>query len=332
MGSLGTGSALTPVRAVQAPILYCFRQMLCGDTFSVVQIGDRARHLEDPIVRPRAQPHASNRDLQRALAGLVERAECAQRRMRDLGIVESALLLNAARGLHPGAHFGAGSSAFFTAQFLVRDRGNFDVKIDAVEQRSADLAQITLDLRRRTPAFTRGVAVESAAAGISDNNYKLSVKPECRLKSDLGIYLSGLSGLNPGARTGVDVKPKIRPSILWQSEIRLRNEIDRQKNYSHRAFHGHRFGWMATVNASDCNGVGEQVMQTRVPSELNPIWVPWLQFFFSLLLYVLQRDSCARDTLVTKYGLRIVVDNTAGDLLANTIHAFLFERDTNALA
>ncbi len=52
------------------------------------------------------------------------------------------------------------------AQFHVRHCRDFNVNVNAVEQRAADLAQITLYRSGVAPAFARGIAVEPARARI----------------------------------------------------------------------------------------------------------------------------------------------------------------------
>ncbi len=52
------------------------------------------------------------------------------------------------------------------AQFFVFHRGDFDVDVDAVEQRAGNFRDVTLDLHRRAVAFARGIAEESAGARV----------------------------------------------------------------------------------------------------------------------------------------------------------------------
>ena len=54
----------------------------------------------------------------------------------------------------------------FAAQFFVGHGGNFDVEVNAIEQRAADLGKIALNDARRAAAFAGGVAVEPAWARI----------------------------------------------------------------------------------------------------------------------------------------------------------------------
>src|SRR3569833_482679 len=65
-----------------------------------------------------------------------------------------------------GAHGGGGFGFFGGAEFFVRDGGDFYLDIDAVEQRSADLAEVALDDGWSAAAFAGGIAVEAAGAGV----------------------------------------------------------------------------------------------------------------------------------------------------------------------
>ena len=49
-----------------------------------------------------------------------------------------------------------------TAELLVGHGRNFDVQIDAIQQRAADLGEITLDDAGSAAAFPRNIAVEAA--------------------------------------------------------------------------------------------------------------------------------------------------------------------------
>ncbi len=53
-------------------------------------------------------------------------------------------------------------SVIFSAQLLIGDSGHLDVRIDAVEQRVADLGEVSLDDAAGAAALPRGVAEESA--------------------------------------------------------------------------------------------------------------------------------------------------------------------------
>ena len=88
---------LVPVIAIQAAILHRFGHVLGGDGLGFAQVGDSAGQFQDAVVRPRRKSQAPHGHLQGALAGVVERAQLAQRWRRNMGVVEAPLLLDGAR-------------------------------------------------------------------------------------------------------------------------------------------------------------------------------------------------------------------------------------------
>src|SRR5580692_11693442 len=66
-----------PIAAIQAAVLYRFRQVLGRNRFRAAEIGDSACHFEYPVMRACAQAHAADRDFERTFAGFVERAQLA---------------------------------------------------------------------------------------------------------------------------------------------------------------------------------------------------------------------------------------------------------------
>jgi hypothetical protein len=141
-------------------------QMLGGDTFIVVEVGDGAGDFEDAIMGARAQPHAPHRHFERAFAGGIELAQPPQVAGRDVGVIVAASLLDRPRGTDAIAHLGGRNTAILSTQLLIRHGGHFDVQIDAVQQRAAELAQIALDNGAGAAALMRGVAVKSTRAGV----------------------------------------------------------------------------------------------------------------------------------------------------------------------
>ncbi len=157
---------LAPVVPVQAAVLHRFRQVLGGDALLAVQVGDGAGDFEDAVVGAGAQAQPADGHFQRALAGLVEGAELAEKPGRDVGVVEAALVLEGVGTLDTPAHFGGGNAFARAAQLLVGDGRHFDVEVDAVEQGAAELAEIALDDGPGAAAFAGGVAIEAARAPV----------------------------------------------------------------------------------------------------------------------------------------------------------------------
>jgi len=155
-------SILCPVIPIEAPILNSLGEMLRGHPLRVVKISDGAADFKNPVVRAGAKPHAANGHFERALAGIIERAQSPQGTRRDMRIVETAVLLERTGSLHPGAYLGGGGTLVLAAQFLVRNRRHLDMEIDTVEQRPADFAQVPLNDCASAAAFACRVRIKSA--------------------------------------------------------------------------------------------------------------------------------------------------------------------------
>ena len=76
-------------------------------------------------------------------------------------------MLHGAGLFDTGADDGGGFGSGVAAEFLEGDGGDLDMDIDAVEQGTADLAQIVLDLARGTAALAGGIAEKAALVRIS---------------------------------------------------------------------------------------------------------------------------------------------------------------------
>jgi hypothetical protein len=72
--------------------------------------------------------------------------------------------LNCPGGFHSGQYVGGRLRHFPCAQFFVGYGRDFDLNIDAVQQRSADFSQIALNDGGGAAAFARGIAVIAAGA------------------------------------------------------------------------------------------------------------------------------------------------------------------------
>ena len=141
--------------------------MLGGDGGGMIEVGDGAGDLQDAVVRAGRKPHPPHRHFERALAGVVERADLADIADWHAGVVEAAGVLHGAGLFDTGADDGGGFGSGVAAEFLEGDGGDLDMDIDAVEQGTADLAQIVLDLARGTAALAGGIAEKAALVRIS---------------------------------------------------------------------------------------------------------------------------------------------------------------------
>ena len=89
---------------------------------------------------------------------------------RDMRVVEAARCCIARAAATRSRISRRGVAVILGPQFFVRHGGNFDMQIDTVEQRPAQLAQVPLDDRAGAAAFARGVAEEAARAGVQRQN------------------------------------------------------------------------------------------------------------------------------------------------------------------
>ena len=132
--------------------------MFGDDTLARIEVGDGARDFEDAIVSARGQAHAPDGHFQRSLSSIVQCTQGTQDADGDMRVVKSAGMLDDARSLDFGGDVRRGHAFILATQLLIGNRGNFDMQIDPVEQRSADLGQVALDDPAGTAAFARGIA------------------------------------------------------------------------------------------------------------------------------------------------------------------------------
>jgi hypothetical protein len=164
---------LCPVAAVERAVLDGFGQMGDGQVLGAFEVGDGAGHFEDAIVRARGEALLLHGALQQALgigAQFAVGANLARGHLR-VGVdffagLSEALPLALARGHHAVANLRRALGRRSAAQLLVLHGRNFDMNIDAVEQRAGDFGHVALDHGRRTHALARLVVEVAAGAGI----------------------------------------------------------------------------------------------------------------------------------------------------------------------
>jgi len=146
--------------------------MFGRDLIVGLQVGDGAGYFQDAIVGAGAEIQFGHRDANQLLgfvgefAVLFDLARAHARVAVDFFVGTKARLLALARATDAipdrgGAFFGAGA-----ANVAVFHRRNFDMEIDAIEQRSGDSLAVTLDLERTTAAFAFQIAEVSAGTGV----------------------------------------------------------------------------------------------------------------------------------------------------------------------
>src|SRR4029077_20404276 len=111
-------------------------------------------------------------------SGVIQRALLSDHAHRHAGIIVAARLLHRPGASDSRTDRRRGFRRRVAAQLLIRNRRNFDVDIDAVQQGPADLPQVLLNLAGRATALARGIAEEPALARVqitTATQYELGV-------------------------------------------------------------------------------------------------------------------------------------------------------------
>jgi len=140
--------------------------MLGAYVVGAVQVGDGSRDLENPVMGTGRESHLANGHFERPLARIIEGTQFAQLLHRDIRIAKSARVLNGASLGDAAAHFTGARPDLFAAQFLIGYGRNFDMQIDAIEQRPADLAEIALNGATGASTVASWIPEKSATAPV----------------------------------------------------------------------------------------------------------------------------------------------------------------------
>ena len=157
--------------AIKTSILDGFGQMGLFDALAAGEVGDGAGDFEDARVAAGREAEAVGDHLQQFVSGLVHRTELADVAGLHLAVGVQAegfqpLPLQLPGGFDPGADGGGGFAVDGIGEILVRHPGNFDMQVDAVEQRTGEAGAVALQHRRGAGAFAQAVAEKTAVAGI----------------------------------------------------------------------------------------------------------------------------------------------------------------------
>src|ERR1700761_5830720 len=143
-------TGLRPVAAVERAVLNGFGDVLDGDAFGCVEVGDRASNLEDAVVRSSAEALLLHGALEEFFGVAGELAVCSDLLGRHLRVrkhgaasgariavgaraaFEKARMLSLAGLHHAGANLGRALGGLAAAEFLVLHRGVLNVDVDAV--------------------------------------------------------------------------------------------------------------------------------------------------------------------------------------------------------
>jgi hypothetical protein len=162
---------LRPQLPIQHPIVDRLVQVRRLDRLAAGKVGYGPRGPQDFVVRSGGQSQLGHRRPKHVSPLVVQSAKLASLAMRHVGVVAgvSALKpggLHGSGGDHQLANLRAGRARRSAGKLLKRHRRHFNVDVDAVHKRPADLAHVSLDLRRRAMAISPRVAPISARARI----------------------------------------------------------------------------------------------------------------------------------------------------------------------
>src|SRR5271156_6208707 len=163
---------VTPNKGVGGGGPGCLAEMFGREGWGALEVSDGARNFQNAVVGAGGEAQALNRGLQDFFAfggnGAVF-ADQLRRHLRigvDVFFGAVAFELNVAGTQHAAAHTGGAFDFHVTAQFLILHGRNFDVDVNAIQQRTGNFRNVALDLHRRAVAFALGVSEKSAGTGI----------------------------------------------------------------------------------------------------------------------------------------------------------------------
>ncbi len=156
----------TSSAALPPPIPDRFRDMRAEDVGAARQIGDRPRHAQDAMHGPCRELQQVDRVFEHRLILRRESAHRVRLRLIQMRVAASGTLsLHLARTDHTCAYHIAGfTRRCVGAQFRWRESRNFEVQVDAFEQRAGDAAAVARDRIGMAAAATGGIAGPAAGA------------------------------------------------------------------------------------------------------------------------------------------------------------------------
>lgn len=145
------------------------------------KIGDRARHLENAVIRARRQSETCDRLLQYHCAAGIRGAVAVHLPARQRKVRFSlALELARARIRNAAANCCGSLTLYFVRELFLRHGWHLDLEVDSVEQRSGNPAAVTRHVVRRATAAAIGVPQVAAWARIH-RCHQLKLRGEFRL-------------------------------------------------------------------------------------------------------------------------------------------------------
>jgi hypothetical protein len=140
-----------PQRPVQRAVVDGFQDVIPRDAFAAFEIGQRAGHFQDAVMRPGAEVLPRHRLLEIPRAFAVEFAMFANETWAHPAVgvnpffLGKALALDGASFFHPQSDQFRRFRQFRRRKRLVFHRRDFHVQIDPVQQRTADALAVFLN-------------------------------------------------------------------------------------------------------------------------------------------------------------------------------------------
>ena len=158
--------------AVEVAVADGLHDVLGSDALAAGEVGDGAGNLEDAVVGAGAHVGAGHHVAQAIEALRIRLGKPVQHRAGHLGVAVHALVggktlgLHLAGGNHAGADGGAWLATLAVGDVVEVDRLHLNLQVDAVEQRSADLAHVLRALVVGAHTLLVWVAVVAAGARV----------------------------------------------------------------------------------------------------------------------------------------------------------------------
>lgn len=162
---------LGPQLAVEHAVVNRFMKVLRRDGIAAGQVGNGSGYAKHFVVSPGGKTQISHGRSQKIGARFIELAMLANLPMGHVAVASDrrareTLLLCRTSLLYLLSHFGAGRPRMPVGQFFVRDRWHFDVNINPIDERTADLRHVAFNLRDGAMAISARVVAVAARARI----------------------------------------------------------------------------------------------------------------------------------------------------------------------
>ena len=164
------GAIVLQDRLVEAAVLHGLGDVVLGDVFQILQVGEGAGDAENLVVGAGAEAERVQRGFEEGFAGFVQHAVFAQGLGVEVGVVAITLAVGTGMLAFAGsqdliAYFlGGGATAFRVGQLVKAQGGDVHMDVDAVEQRPGESAHVALHIAGAATALAAGIGAAAAGA------------------------------------------------------------------------------------------------------------------------------------------------------------------------